>query len=216
LVDFFRNPAVALDTLGSALGLDLTSAQDLAFEYAVPVVSGSGKPSYTDLMILCPHISVAIEAKYTEGRYESVRTWLGAPPISNRATVLNGWLSVISSVVGRNIDTSAVLDLPYQLIHRTASACSTGAETRVLVYMIFGEDPSRHYAADITALDRLLKRPDELDMHVLGVPMKPAPEFVELLEQWDAGLRYLADGVRRALLQGQLFQYAVPRILYNR
>ena len=34
---------------------------------------GRGKPSYTDLMILAPGTAIAIEGKYTEPAYESVR-----------------------------------------------------------------------------------------------------------------------------------------------
>jgi hypothetical protein len=216
LIDFFRQPSTALVALGSALQLELVGATELAFEYAVPPPKGQGKPSYTDLMIRCADVSIAIEAKYTEPRYESVRSWLGTSPTPNRLAVLTGWLSLINKTAQEPVGVESVLDLPYQLVHRTASACSTAATDRVLAYMVFGDDPGAYYADDVAALDRLLGEPAGLAIHVLSIPLCGEPALDVLIERWDAGERQLSGAVREVLLMGPLFRFGPIRALYDR
>lgn len=90
LLDYWRDTDECLRQFGHAAGLDLSAATELHFEHSVAVRSGRGKPSFTDLMILSPESVVAVEAKYTEPRYASVRNWLGerAPIPTNREKVL--------------------------------------------------------------------------------------------------------------------------------
>lgn len=216
LIDYVRRPSSALAALGHALRLDLVEPTDLAFEHAVSAPKGRGKPSYTDLMIGCGDVSVALEAKYTEPRYESVRSWLGASPTPNRVAVLKGWLSLLDPLAQTAVGVEAVLDLPYQLVHRTASACSMAVTDRAMVYLIFGDDPGMHYAEDVAALDHLLGEPAGLAMHVLNVPLRGEPAFAALTARWDAGERKLAGAVREALLAGPLFRFGPVRALYDR
>jgi hypothetical protein len=62
---------------------------------------------------------VAIEAKYTEPRYETVEQWLGTSPTLNRQAVLAGWLAHIAARSDSPpLDPSVVLGLPYQLVQR--------------------------------------------------------------------------------------------------
>jgi hypothetical protein len=216
LVDFFRRPEWALAVVGRRAGLDLAGAAELAFEHAVSTPKGRGKASFTDLLVRCPESSVAIEAKYTEPRYESVRSWLASPPKPNRIEVFAGWLSLINPVAATPLEMESVLDLPYKLVHRTASACSTAAGHRALVYLIFGDDPGRYYAEDVAALDRALGEPTGLAIHVLSVPLASEPAFAALTDRWDAGERKLAADVREALLAGPLFRFDTIRALYDR
>jgi len=211
-----RQRGSALAALGEAVRLDLTAAVELVIEYAVQPPKGEGKASFTDLMVRCADASLAIEAKYTEPRYETVGSWLGPNPTQNRQDVLSGWLSLISSVAGKAVEVESVRDLPYQLIHRTASACSTDVADRALVHLIFGEGAGAHYVEDIAALDRILGEPSGLAMHVFRVPVQPEPAFTSLAKRWDAGERELGDDVRQALLAGPLFRFGPLQALYDR
>lgn len=207
LLDFCRTARKVQASIGRAVGRDLSTATDFVFESAVPVQAGSGKPSYTDLLILSPTTAVAIEAKYTEPEYESVKTWLRDPPTSNRKEVLNGWLGLIATAVGRPVLAADVSDLPYQLIHRAASACFADRPHRAMAYLIFGHEPPGHYARHLAAFDRLTGFSGLLPVYVLHVPATPRPRLVALEQQWDAGRRDLADDVRAALRQDALFDF---------
>lgn len=80
---------------------------------------GRGKPSQTDLLAvlgLREGLAVlGVEAKVKESFGPYVRDWL-AEGGDNRAQRLHGLCRLLE------VDTSAVLDLRYQLLHRTAAA----------------------------------------------------------------------------------------------
>src|SRR5690348_8836983 len=77
LLDYWRSPEARIVDLYRRVGiLEPPVEARLHFEYAVPVRAGRGKPSFTDLMIVSTGAAVAIEAKFTEPRYESVGAWL--------------------------------------------------------------------------------------------------------------------------------------------
>src|SRR5712691_8249625 len=98
LLDYWCVPEPPLRELGARLGVSWSDDTELHFEYEVPVQRGRGKSSYTDLMVLGNDVAVAIEAKFTESRYESVGTWLGRAQTTNRGEVLDGWLRAIEAV----------------------------------------------------------------------------------------------------------------------
>ena len=77
------------------------------FEHEVPVQRGRRKSSFTDLMIFGDDVAVAIEAKFTEPRYESVGTWLGGAPTANRVDVVEGWLCAIEAAAEKSIPRDA-------------------------------------------------------------------------------------------------------------
>lgn len=112
--------------------------------------------------------------------------------------------------------SDSVLDLPYQLIHRAASACGSTRDTKALVYLIFGPEPEEHYVEDLRALDGILGYPEALSMHVLHVPFTASDRFALLTRRWDNGKRHLGEEVREALLEGGLFGFETPRVLYAR
>jgi len=121
------------------IGCGVPEDFDVCFEYPVPAWEGN-TPSYTDVMCTSRDLGIAIEGKSTEGRYESVCKWLGPQPSKNKQGVLNNWLQMIGqktglAVEGTNFDP--FLEVTYQMIHRTASACSLGASRTVVVYQVF-------------------------------------------------------------------------------
>lgn len=214
LVDFWRMPESRLAQLSSAIGVALLPPTDLWFEFAVPVQRGRGKPSFTDLMIIASSAVVAIEAKFTEPPYESVRAWLRDPPEANRSEVLEGWLDLIRSVSGTSLSVSDVMDLPYQLVHRTASVCSVPRPVRAVVYQVFyqedGQDSLEYYVTNLTDLWCRLGRTAAIGFHVLGCPLNSLLTHEVLVEQWKQRDHQLGDAVRTALLRGTLFSFGEP------
>jgi hypothetical protein len=212
LVDFWRTPESRLAQLSAAVGVPLLAPTDLGFEYPVRVQRGRGKASFTDLMIIASSAVVAIEAKFTEPRSEIVGDWLGDPPQANRSEVLEGWLELIRSVSGVSLRVAHVMDLPYQLIHRTASVCSVSGRVRAVVYQVFffGQDPPDHYLNDLPDLWRRLGRTGAIGFHVLSCPLNSLPAHENLVKRWKQRDRHVGEAVRDALLTGPLFSFGEP------
>jgi hypothetical protein len=210
LVDYWRAPEQRLQDLWERLRVRQPGNTEMHFEYEVPVQRGRGKSSFTDLMIVTDDVAVAIEAKFTEPRYESVATWLGGAPTTNRVDVLEGWLCAIETAVEASIPRDAVRDLPYQLIHRTASVCCVRRRKRIVVYQVFGDSPADHYAGDLRRLAAGIAAPDRIAFVVLGCASRSTDRYARLEERWDAGDRDLGDDVCEALLAGALLEFGKP------
>ena len=125
---------------------------DYCFEYPTPAFQNrnSGKTlrfskaSMTDLMILFKDTRITIEAKYTEYIKENNYT-----PILNkwydnadhRKAIIQCWVDYIYQSGCGTISSADELlnnspDLPYQFLHRTASACFM-CKKPILVYQLF-------------------------------------------------------------------------------
>ncbi|MBO4508311.1 MAG: hypothetical protein J5747_06690 [Spirochaetaceae bacterium] len=113
------------------------------FEYPTPCRDENGdlphsKPSMTDLMIINDKFQVAIEAKYTEysdSSYQTIKDWEKGE--SHKTKIKEQWFKYILDCKATNQDK---IDntIPYQFLHRTASACYNCYEKiPVLVYQIF-------------------------------------------------------------------------------
>ena len=171
LIDYWREPGHRLTELSAALGTPLAPPVDLTFEFAVPVAHGRGKDSFTDLMITSATAAVAIEAKYTESRYETVEEWLGTSPTPNREAVLTGWLAHIAAPAqAAAVPVSAVLGLPYQLVHRVASVCAVPRPARAVVYPGVSRGAPSHYVDDLRTLRRLVPAGAPVTFAVLACP----------------------------------------------
>ena len=210
LVDFWRTPESRLTQLSGAIGVALSPPIDLGFEYPIRVQRGRSKPSFTDLMIVANSAVVVIEAKFTEPPSETVGAWLGDPPHANRSEVLEGWLDLIRSVSGVSLRAAHVMDLPYQLIHRTASVCSVSGPLRAVVYQVFGEALLAYYVTNLSELGRRLGRTDAIGFHVLGCPLNSLPTHENLVKRWKQRDRHVGEAVRDALLAGPLFSFGEP------
>jgi hypothetical protein len=212
LVDFWRTPESHLTQLSAAIGVALVPPIDLCFEFPVLVQRGRGKASFTDLMIITKSAAVALEAKFTEPRSETVRTWLGRPPQMNRREALEGWLALIRGASRTSLSVADVKDLPYQLIHRTAAACSISPPIPALVYQVFffGQDPPDHYRNDLSDLWRRLGRTAAIGFHVLRCPLNSLPAHEDLVKRWNQRDRHVGEAVRDALLAGPLFSFGEP------
>jgi len=210
LLDYWRVPERRLRDLGARLGVSWSDNTELHFEYEVPVQRGRGKSSYTDLMIIGNDVAVAIEAKFTESRYESVGTWLGRAQTTNRGTVLDGWLRAIEAVTEAAVGPATVWELPYQLIHRTASVCRMSQRKRFVVYHVFGDSPGEYYREDLGRLASAIAVRDRIMLFVVETAFRPTAAYAELVARWEAGERDMGDDVRNALIAGPLLEFAEP------
>ncbi len=208
LLDFWRVPELRLEEFSRTIGIERIDSAKLFFEFPVPVRRGRGKPSFTDLLILGENVAIAVEAKFTEPPYQDVRSWLGPTPTVNRIAVLEGWLELAREVTGCRMERADVPDLPYQLIHRTASACSLEAPRRIVVYQTFGGAVSSHYIEALSALLNLVGADGSLGFRLVRCAFQPSPEWTVLKARWESRESGLAEPIRRALLRDSLFSFA--------
>lgn len=126
---------------------------ELCFEYPVPVhkdCEGKGKASMTDLMIITDHHAIALEAKWKEcGKaYPSISKWEtpNGGTNDNRTKVRDGWLQYINTYLKDRgfAEISPKKEdykiIPYQMLHRIASACAVAKEKgkkAVVIYQLF-------------------------------------------------------------------------------
>lgn len=206
--------SVNLSDFASLLNIKLAEPKRMGFEYAVSVQQGIGNPSYTDLMLFTAKHSIAIEAKYTESPYDSVRKWLGTPESYNRQLVLQGWLALINRATGGDLQPGDVSDCTYQLIHRTASACYPDVEARAVVYQCF-DAPKRqadYYRNQLIGLNQLLHKPERLSFYFLAVPLKKSKQYQELQASWKRGNRNLSTAIKQGLIANTLTDFGTPTL----
>jgi hypothetical protein len=150
LLAAWRDFRPTLDALGTLLGESFDHPAKYCFEHTEPSKLGRGKSSCTDLMITTPTHALAIEGKYKEPAYATVKAWItganakGRSPettptnSSNREDVLRGWLTTIEACTGTKGLREHVDECTYQLIHRTASACAQENKSwRSVAYQCF-------------------------------------------------------------------------------
>jgi len=121
--------------LNELINVKQLNKSEFIFEYETNVVKGKGFPSCTDLMIINESESICIEAKRTEPEYIKVANWLNGT--RNRSEVLDGWISLINKSSNKIITVEDIQNIPYQMIHRAASACSVHRLKNSLVYIGF-------------------------------------------------------------------------------
>jgi hypothetical protein len=183
---FWRDPEKGLAEFTRASGIDLPQQITLSFEYCVEAQKGRGRPSQTDLMLISDQYAVAIEAKYTEPPYEKVKDWLGES--DNKRLVLEGWLDLINAkaIEGRaGIDE--ILDLPYQMVHRLASACFLDRPQNVLVYQGFDMDHEKttYYRENLERLIKLFQMPGNFSAFLINQPLRKSPRYMQLQDKWN-------------------------------
>ncbi len=155
----------------------------LCFEYSVPVYKGSGigKASMTDLMIITAEKAIAVEAKWKEcdERYPTIDEWFkerlgeGAKP-KNLDGVLRGWIQYINDYLKKKgfgkkavtVNDGDYTTIPYQLLHRIASACDVSAEKEemeaaVIYQLFYSSDSDENIAMDNGWVNITYKKVDQ-------------------------------------------------------
>lgn len=133
-----------LQVLG--LDIDIDNASK-CFEYPVFALKNGkeiGRPSRTDLMIIDKKYNIAIEGKYTEPLYETIKKWKNnvSSSFSTKPAVLQSWYNYIrpyTEYSDKDID-SLEQEVVYQFLHRTASACYGSLDNNkipVVIYHLF-------------------------------------------------------------------------------
>jgi hypothetical protein len=159
------------------------------FEHETKVQKGRGLPSCTDLMVEYENHCLVIESKRTEPSYETVEKWLKNIP--NRYLVLEGWIEILNSNLELNIQVVDVLNLPYQLVHRVASAFFSGKKPLVL-YIGFDLDSKKeqYYFDSLTKFSNILEQ--KVDLYFNCYSIEKFDEQNELEKCWNSGNRDLS------------------------
>lgn len=213
LMEYSRSPTQRIRELTDALNLPAPQGVRLDFEHQVHPPRGKGTASHTDLMVISPELSVAIEAKWEESRYKTVGSWLGDS--KDRRTVLRGWFDLLERCGAGPIRQRDVRHLPYQMIHRAASACNVNdAANRWLVYLVFDATTTkrREYLTYLDGLREALGPESSLGIALVEYRVAPAPSLADLQQRWDIGERRLHEPVLQRLRQGALLQVQLKRV----
>ena len=133
-----------------------------------------GRPSMTDIMVLDAGVKIAIEGKMTEYvRFadKTIREWLeempGSTDIMLRRRVLRAWIHYIHNAGCSGLADYAeflknCMDISYQFLHRTASACNKAGKgtdsTPVLVYQLFFDATDTEHIEKLQAFKADLRR----------------------------------------------------------
>ncbi len=202
LLSYWRNPITRIDELKKVIKHSSSESIYLDFEHRVPTQRGKGNPSCTDLKLSFGSTSVYIEAKYKEPRYAEVGTWLNKSNTKNRHEVMTGWLQLLNKCSGEDLKISDVEALPYQLIHRAASACYGNVHNRLLVYQVFTESTAKRdmYISDLRSLSKLLGGGSKLEICLVECVIDPTDFWLDLQKKWKSGERDLSSEVFDGLM----------------
>ena len=138
---------------------------------------GSNKASMSDVMIITDDVKIAVEGKYTEydySPYEKIKNWFEKGARSNnRNEVLNHWKKIIEAY--SDLDMERFEELPYQFLHRTASACFENPKKAIVLYQIFWDSESQKIDTFLDELKdsvRIINPRENLEYYVEKVEVK--------------------------------------------
>jgi hypothetical protein len=156
--DYWRN-------LGNKILMDIMKDPcNIHFEYPVDSISG-GKPSFTDVMLISSDKVVAVESKWTE----STSVYCKKHPTSRRIELMTHWLDMIKPFTKNSLSVIDLDNIEYQLLHRTASACSLNKANTNIVYQLFYEGNLKlAFHNEILKLKKLLS-PTSINFHIDAV-----------------------------------------------
>ena len=217
LLEYWRSPEERMEELTAALRLPLPRRVELNFEHTVYPPRGRGKASCTDLMVTSAELVMAIEAKWTERRYEAVEDWRSdsANP-ANRMEVLRAWCDLLERRGANPIREDDLSRLPYQMIHRAASACHPpgAATSRCLVYLLFDTTTKERdkYLVDLHHLSDVLGSQSLLGIALAECTIEPFRRLVELRTRWNSGEHSLHLPVLQGLKSGGLMRARLHKV----
>ena len=213
LLEYWRSPKQRMLELTAALGLPVPPRVQLNFEHTVRSPRGRGKASCTDLMAISPELAIAIEAKWTERRCKVVGDWLGDS--TNRAVVLRGWCDLLEQRGANPILEEKLRGLPYQMVHRAASAChQRNASSCWLVYLVFEITAKKRseYLADLVQLRDVLGSGSSLRIALAECSIEQSPFLIEFRRRWAAGERHFHVPVLQRLKSGGLLHAQLEKV----
>ena len=158
-------------------------------------------------MVISPELAIAVEAKWIEPRYEVVEEWLSDS--TNRVEVLRGWCDLLEQRGAKPKLDENLRGLPYQMVHRTASACHLKeASSCWVVYLVFDTTASKRseYLVDLVRLRDVLGSRSSLGIALAECSIEQSRFLIELRRQWDTGERHLYVPVLQRLKSGGLLR----------
>ncbi len=190
----------------------------VAFERTVDSPKQGDRPSFTDAMVISETQALAIEAKWTEPRYETVATRLKRNDSSGRDSreYVGGWVELLQPHATTALDLDGFGDMVYQMLHRSASACGVPNRLPRLAYLHFSSMPHRgaalaQYKEDLEGFHSLLGSPERFPFFLIDLPLLPTAAFHEI-ENLKKGQASTGEAVRQALLTKVLFDFGEPQV----
>ena len=219
LLALFRQTADCQRLL-TALGAGRDAAVHV--EYGVPSPKPGGRPSQTDVLLTSGAGTWAIEAKWTEPRYETVKGRPAKPEADGAGpkTTVGGWLKHLQAFTPRQLKLDDFNDMVYQIVHRAASACAAATErgtSAELVYLHFHPSPlsnsatTAQYVADLRQLRELLGAESRLGLTVVEMSLSPTAAF-DRIKDLDKRQSETAKPVRKAVCEEMLFEFGAPMV----
>ena len=181
----------------------MKSTCNICFEYPVESIP-RGKNSFTDVMLISDDTVVAVESKWTE----STSVYCKDHTSTRRIELMNHWLDMIKPFTETNLSVIDLDDIEYQLLHRTASACSLNKANTNVVYQLFYEgnlNLAFHY--EILKLKNLLS-PTTINFYINTVEITPNSFHNALSSRiLNLSLEDKAKEIKKALKQYPLFTF---------
>lgn len=176
LLAWWKNKAAALALIGDKCGFDDLADASVSFEFPTPSAGPHDKASYTDVMVESLSTAIAIEGKWTEPRYETVAKWSEQGNVANRKKVLAHWLGLIRNRA-TGLDDDAIQQIPYQMLHRTASACARSDKRPVVLYQVFRDQKHvTDYSADLQHLAKALGQ-NSVQLWLAEIPLRLTEQY---------------------------------------
>jgi len=218
LLDLVEHSQTEWNSLLELWGAPIDST--VYFEYCVASPKPKGNPSQTDALLMSDSTVWAVEAKWTEPRYETVAKRISKPGSdgSDPKKIIDGWLDYMRPFAERELRVDEFMDVVYQVLHRAASACAVATANLCkpeLVYLHFHPSNLRNsatteqYVSDLRHLHELLGSPAELKFSVVEVPLTPTAAF-EAIKDLDKRDGESAIKVKAALCSDSLFTFGTP------
>jgi len=172
----------------------------------------------TDVMVLADGQAIAIEAKHTEPKYDTIGAWLKkGRDRENRAKVLNHWRHLIEAVTDTRVDQTNFGSVVYQTLHRTASACAATPQGGVahVMYLAFVEPGSNiDYAKDLWLAATVLDPGQRMEFTLVTVSTSKGDHFNNVAELMNAAasdedrVEILADAL---VSRRDLYRFGEPK-----
>jgi hypothetical protein len=227
LVSLIKDDQALFEVIVGDCGI--SSAHSFHFEYKVTAPGSHGGPSQTDTMIFAKDSVLALEAKWTEPRYQNVKKRLksridasikkdSTGKIDYEArerTVINMWLALLGTR-SKCLSIEDAGETIYQMVHRAASACASPCAPS-LVYLHFSSPESRstatldHYRTDLEYLHSLIGAPDGYPFFLADLPLVPTKHF-HTIQKLKKGTSETDSRVRDAIRLTKLFDFGKPSI----
>jgi hypothetical protein len=195
----------------------LSGDLSLAFEQTVRSPKGEGRASHSDAMAISATYALAIEAKWTEPRYESVAARLKRKDSNGGSReFVEGWLELLQPHSTRALNLDNVATCVYQVLHRSASACGLDGRSPRLAYLHFtpalpSAATSAQYLSDLSDVHSLLGNPDRFPFFLVELPLLPTAAF-RRIEGLKKGEVATGSMVREVLLSDVLFEFGEPQV----